>query len=73
MQLLLFLLGIKCVFTIPGDSRVLEVVMYMLLIVIWLISPFMSWVFVIPATIISRYIFVNLLGEDVSLHLCLLK
>ncbi|XP_027228685.1 uncharacterized protein [Penaeus vannamei] len=54
--------------TEKGDSRVLEVVMYMLLIVIWLISPFMSWVFVIPATIISRYIFVNLLGEDMFIE-----
>lgn len=42
--------------------------MYILLVVMWLTLPFMSWGFVIPATIIFRSIFVDLLGENVSLH-----
>ncbi|XP_047474845.1 uncharacterized protein LOC125029102 isoform X2 [Penaeus chinensis] len=47
-----------------GDSWILEVVMFMLLFIMWFIVPFMSWGFVIPATIIFRSIFVDLIGEN---------
>ncbi|XP_063587083.1 uncharacterized protein LOC134764425 [Penaeus indicus] len=50
--------------TDKGDSRILEVVMFILLVVMWLTVPFMSWGFTIPATIIFRSIFVDLLGEN---------
>ncbi|XP_042879640.1 uncharacterized protein LOC122258028 [Penaeus japonicus] len=50
--------------TKTGDSPTLEMVMYAFLIILWLSLPFMSWGFSVPAAIVFRSIFVQLLGED---------